>query len=155
MPRGTTRRGNTAAGAVPKGTTTAQTTARGQSTSQRSLRIILGFMKRTLPGGQASNKQLVCDSSKHEFEKDVELVGEMSRAGVDIIAGTDVLNPFCFPGSSLADELELYVKTGFSPIEALRTATAKSGPFPGAGKRSRHSRIRQTSRSRSPRGQSP
>lgn len=69
--------------------------------------------------------------SKRAFQKDVELVGAMSRAGVDIIAGTDVLNPFCFPGFSLPDELELYVKAGLSPLEALRTATANPARFLG------------------------
>ena len=72
--------------------------------------------------------------SKREFEKDLELVGAMSRAGVDIIAGTDVLNPFCFPGFSLPDELELYVKAGLSPLEALRTATANPARLLGREK---------------------
>ena len=72
--------------------------------------------------------------SKRQFQKDVELVGAMSRAGVDIIAGTDVLNPFCFPGFSLHDELELYVKAGLSPMEALRTATVNPARFLGREK---------------------
>jgi len=72
--------------------------------------------------------------SKRQFQKDLELVGAMNRAGVDIIAGTDVLNPFCFPGFSLPDELELYVKAGLSPIEALRTATANPARFLGREK---------------------
>jgi tetratricopeptide (TPR) repeat protein len=72
--------------------------------------------------------------SKREFEKDLELVGAMNRAGVDIIAGTDVLNPFCFPGFSLHDELEMYVKAGLSPMEALRTATANPARLLGREK---------------------
>ena len=71
------------------------------------------------------------DYSKREFQKQVELVGAMSRAGVDILAGTDVLNPFCFPGFSLPDELELFVKAGLSPVAALRTATANPARFLG------------------------
>ena len=71
---------------------------------------------------------------RREFEKDIQLVGAMSRAGVDIIAGTDVLNPFCFPGFSLHDELELYVKAGLSPMEALRAATANPARFLGREK---------------------
>ena len=72
--------------------------------------------------------------SRRQFQKDIELVGAMNRAGVDIIAGTDVLNPFCFPGFSLHDELELYVKAGLSPMEALRTATANPARFLGREK---------------------
>lgn len=72
--------------------------------------------------------------SKREFAKDLELLGAMNRAGVEIIAGTDVLNPFCFPGFSLHDELEMYVKAGLSPMEALRTATANPARFLGREK---------------------
>ena len=72
--------------------------------------------------------------SKREFQKDLELVAAMNRAGVDIIAGTDVLNPFCFPGFSLLDELEMYVKAGLSPLDALRTATANPARFLGRQK---------------------
>ena len=69
------------------------------------------------------------DYGKREFQKQVELVGAMNHAGVGILAGTDVLNPFCFPGFSLPDELELLVKAGLSPLAALRTATANPARF--------------------------
>jgi|SRR5215472_15246449 len=71
---------------------------------------------------------------RRAFQKDLELVGAMNRAGVDIIAGTDVLNAYCFPGFSLPDELELYVKAGLSPAEALRTATSNPARFLGREK---------------------
>ena len=93
---------------------------------------------RALWGGGAPNFQGRTEEdyafSKRQFQKDLELVVAMSRAGVDIIAGTDVLNPFCFPGFSLHDELELYVRAGLSPIEALRTATANPARFLGREK---------------------
>jgi imidazolonepropionase-like amidohydrolase len=47
----------------------------------------------------------------------------MSRAGVPIVAGTDTLNPYCFPGFSLHDELRLLVEAGLSPMQALQAAT--------------------------------
>jgi imidazolonepropionase-like amidohydrolase len=61
--------------------------------------------------------------NKKQFRRNLELVGAMHRAGVEILAGTDTLNPYCFPGFSLHDELELLVKAGLSPQEALQTAT--------------------------------
>lgn len=74
------------------------------------------------------------DYGKREFQKQVELVGAMNHPGVDILAGTDVLNPFCFPGFSLPDELELFVKAGLSPLAALRTATGNPARFLGRDK---------------------
>ncbi len=49
----------------------------------------------------------------------IRLVGILRHAGVPIIAGTDQ----AVPGHSLHRELELYVKGGLTPIEALQTAT--------------------------------
>jgi imidazolonepropionase-like amidohydrolase len=63
------------------------------------------------------------------FEHWKRLVGDMHRAGIPIIAGTDVLNPFCFPGFSLHDELALLVEAGLSPMEALQAATRNAAEF--------------------------
>jgi len=60
---------------------------------------------------------------KRIFSHEKELVGQMARAGVGILAGTDNGNPFVFPGFSLHDELALLVDAGMTPVEALRTAT--------------------------------
>jgi imidazolonepropionase-like amidohydrolase len=68
------------------------------------------------------------------FERNLKLVGEMHRAGVGFLAGTDVLNPYCFPGFSLHDELELLVKAGLSPMDALQTATRNPAVFLGREK---------------------
>jgi len=50
------------------------------------------------------------------------------------MSGTDVLNPYCFPGFSLHDELELFVQAGLSPMEALQTATLNPARFLGKEK---------------------
>jgi imidazolonepropionase-like amidohydrolase len=61
--------------------------------------------------------------------KEDRLVGEMQKAGVGILAGTDDINPYCFPGFSLHDELALLVKAGLTPMEALRAATVNPAKF--------------------------
>jgi len=53
------------------------------------------------------------------FRKFVEWVGVLHKAGVPIVAGTDQ----AVPGHSLHRELELYVKAGMTPMEAIRSAT--------------------------------
>jgi imidazolonepropionase-like amidohydrolase len=53
------------------------------------------------------------------FEKDLEMVGALHHAGVTIMAGTDQT----VPGYSLHREMELYVKAGFTPMEAIQAAT--------------------------------
>jgi imidazolonepropionase-like amidohydrolase len=71
---------------------------------------------------------------KRQFEHDLVTVSALKQAGVDIIAGTDTPNPFVVPGFSLAEELELYVKAGLSPSEAIRTATFTPALFLGRDK---------------------
>ena len=61
--------------------------------------------------------------ARRVFQKQLEVVGMMKRAGVDFIAGTDTANPYVFPGFSLHDELALLVQAGFTPMEALQAAT--------------------------------
>ncbi len=51
--------------------------------------------------------------------KMIELLGELRKAGVTLVTGTDQ----AVPGYSLYRELELYVKAGFTPMEALQHAT--------------------------------
>ena len=65
------------------------------------------------------------------FDRRLQLVGEMHRAGVGILAGSDVLNPYCFPGFSLHDELEWLVKAGLHPLAALQAATRNPAIFLG------------------------
>ena len=51
------------------------------------------------------------------------LVSGMRRAGVQFLAGTNGPGADLMPGSSLHQELELLVASGFSPLQALQTAT--------------------------------
>ncbi|MGW5720751.1 amidohydrolase family protein [Amycolatopsis sp. NPDC003865] len=65
------------------------------------------------------------------FRAQVELVGAAHRAGVPLLAGTDCLNPYVFPGFSLHDELEHLVEAGLSPLRALQVATRDAAAFLG------------------------
>lgn len=51
------------------------------------------------------------------------MVGKINKAGIDIMAGTDCPIFFLTPGRSLHEELEVLVKSGLTPLEALKTAT--------------------------------
>jgi hypothetical protein len=61
------------------------------------------------------------------------LVRDMHRAGVEFLAGTDtsLTNPI-IPGVGLHQELALLVESGFSPLEALATATRNPARYFGA-----------------------
>lgn len=52
-----------------------------------------------------------------------DVLGAMHDAGVTIIAGTDLANPYIFAGSSLHDELANLAEAGMTNAEALRAAT--------------------------------
>jgi imidazolonepropionase-like amidohydrolase len=54
------------------------------------------------------------------------LVAAAWRAGVPLLAGTDLGDPYVIPGFALHDELELLVAAGVTPLAALQSAT--SGP---------------------------
>jgi imidazolonepropionase-like amidohydrolase len=71
------------------------------------------------------------DISKRLYQKYMKTLAKMRRAGVRILAGTDTGAPYCFPGFSLHDELALLVKAGFTPLEALQTATLNPAIFLG------------------------
>jgi hypothetical protein len=65
------------------------------------------------------------------FSADEKIVGLMFRAGVPLLAGTDAMNPYCFPGFSLHDELALLVEAGLTPWAALQAATLRPAEFLG------------------------
>jgi hypothetical protein len=69
------------------------------------------------------------EKQKLLFEGHLKLVKAMHKAGVPLLAGTDTPVPFCFPGSGVHDELELFVRAGLTPAEALRTATRNPAEY--------------------------
>jgi imidazolonepropionase-like amidohydrolase len=65
------------------------------------------------------------------FTRQLEMVGDMYRAGVPIMAGTDTPGYDRVPAFSLAEELALLVRAGLSPMAALQTATRNPARFLG------------------------
>jgi hypothetical protein len=61
-----------------------------------------------------------------------KLVSDMRRAGVQFLAGTDASQfTVVEPGAGLHDELALLVDSGFTPMEALQTATRNPAVYFG------------------------
>ncbi len=65
------------------------------------------------------------------FSAEEHVVGSMFKTGVPMMAGTDAMNPYCFPGFSLHDELALLVESGLTPLAALQAATINPAKFMG------------------------
>jgi len=65
-------------------------------------------------------------------QMELDIVAQMQHAGVPFMAGTDTAaGVHVFPGFSLHEELEYFVKAGFTPLEALQTATRNPARFLG------------------------
>ena len=80
-------------------------------------------------GGFAVPKDLTRADYRASWAKMVALLGKMHKAGVPIVAGTDGA------GIELVRELEIYVEAGFTPAEALATATLAPAKLVGQEKK--------------------
>lgn len=81
-------------------------------------------------GAQAGQgSPILRDNTYGEFS--LRLVQLMHDAGVPIGAGTDTPIGFAAPGYSLHSELEILVRAGLPPLEALRAATLRPAEFFG------------------------
>jgi len=61
----------------------------------------------------------------------LRLVGELYRRGIPIGAGTDTPINYSLPGYALHSELEMLVRAGLPPLEAIRAATIRPAEFFG------------------------
>jgi hypothetical protein len=61
----------------------------------------------------------------------LRLVGDMHERGIPIGAGTDTPINYSLPGYALHTELELPVRAGLSPLDAIRAATVRPAEFLG------------------------
>jgi imidazolonepropionase-like amidohydrolase len=86
-----------------------------------------GYYRNFPPEPRAAMAKL----AKAQFDESMNLVGLMYREGVPILAGTDTMNPQCFPGFGIHDELALLVDAGLSPLAALQAATRNAAQFMG------------------------
>lgn len=69
---------------------------------------------------------------KRFIAKELEVVRLLHKSGVPFLAGTDTpAGVFIFPGFSLHEELQRFVAAGFTPLEALQTATLNPAKFFG------------------------
>jgi imidazolonepropionase-like amidohydrolase len=65
------------------------------------------------------------DFQRSLLEKAPAMAAAASRAGVKLLAGTDLGDPYVIPGYSLHDELELMVAAGVPTLKALQSATSE------------------------------
>ena len=79
-------------------------------------------------GGFQVPKDLTRADYRASWAKMVALLGKMHKAGVPIVAGTDGA------GIELVRELEIYVEAGFTPAEALVSATLLPAKLVGQDK---------------------
>jgi len=64
------------------------------------------------------------------WKQNLRITGALHRGGVPFLAGTDTApGIYVMPGFSLHEELADFVEAGFTPMEALRTATSNPAKF--------------------------
>jgi imidazolonepropionase-like amidohydrolase len=80
---------------------------------------------------KATPEQVAARHKEHELS--MKVLPMLQHAGIPILAGTDAgyLNSFNYPGEGLHDELELYVKAGLTPQQALVSSVVTGPRFLG------------------------
>lgn len=61
----------------------------------------------------------------------LEMISSLHKKGVRMMAGTDAPMPLLMYGRSLHKELELFLKAGLTPFEAIKTATVHPAEYLG------------------------
>ena len=96
----------------------------------QNLKFFPAFFKNmVLPENKLTAEEV--EKAKKRFQKELEIIRAMRRAKVKFLAGSDAPNPYSVPGFGLHDELMLLVEAGFSPAEALQTATINAAEYLG------------------------
>jgi imidazolonepropionase-like amidohydrolase len=81
------------------------------------------YWKETLKTDLQNHSPQDWQNLRKRYEVEKKIVKILADEKVNIMAGTDFDGPYAFPGSSLHDEMALFVEFGMKPIDALRTAT--------------------------------
>jgi imidazolonepropionase-like amidohydrolase len=84
-------------------------------------RYVALSMKKAFPRPPKTSAEELTDL-KQRFAEFREVVRQMNRSGVTLMAGTDVAGPRV-PGFTLHDELAVLVEVGLTPLQALQAAT--------------------------------
>jgi len=82
---------------------------------------------------ERSENRLETDFALREeiVKRSLAIAGEMRKAGVRFMAGTDTAAPNVLPGFSLHEDLAFLVQAGLTPMEALQAATRNPAEFLG------------------------
>ena len=59
----------------------------------------------------------------------LKIVRALHNAGVPLLVGTDTPHAFVVPGFAVHDEIQLFVRAGLSPYDAIAAATVNVGKF--------------------------
>jgi hypothetical protein len=86
------------------------------------------------------SSRLMMGAFPGDFAHALAAVRLLHDAGVPILAGTDAPNPGTVHGATLHRELELLVRAGLSPLDALRAATSAAARAFGLDDRGRIAR---------------
>jgi imidazolonepropionase-like amidohydrolase len=105
---------------VPTLTVVESTTGTASGKSLASDLRLKGF----LTGDESANLQKVFPGHGGSFQNALDAVRQLHDAGVPILAGSDAPNPGTTHGASIHRELELLVKAGLTPEQALAAATS-------------------------------
>lgn len=92
------------------------------------------YVPRVIEGGWRQKMLAVPkpDSARVKSSFSFDRTSALNKAGVVLLAGTDAPRAFIYPGFSLHEELALLVRSGLTPLEALRTATYNPANYLGA-----------------------
>lgn len=63
------------------------------------------------------------------YQRQLEVARVLHDNGVRFMAGTDLANPYTYPGFSLHEEMELLTRIGLTPLQALQAATLEPARF--------------------------
>lgn len=69
------------------------------------------------------------ERSRKNYQSSMSFFGRLIKGGANILAGTDCLNPYVYPGFSLHEECQLLVQAGMTPTNALAAATVNPARF--------------------------